>query len=63
MRRVTFVILENRGWVDPEQVTQWGVEGLSRQKLYEIIAYIGLKTITNYVNHIARTQVDDVCKT
>ncbi len=63
VHRVTVVVLEKRGWVDQEQVTQWEGEGLARQKLYEIIAYIGLKTITNYVNHIAQTPVDEVFKT
>ena len=60
VHRVTVVVLEKRGWVDQEQVIQWEAEGLSRAKLYEIIAYIGLKTITNYVNHIANTPVDEV---
>ena len=60
VHRVTVVVLEKRGWVDQEQVTQWEGEGLSRAKLYEIISYIGLKTITNYVNHIAHTPVDEV---
>jgi len=28
--------------------------------LYEIITLIGIKTITNYINHLAYTPVDEV---
>lgn len=32
--------------------------GVDRQKLYEIITFVGLKSISHYVNHIAGTDVD-----
>ena len=44
------------GWVEPEAL------GLTKAELYEVIALIGLKTITNYVNHIAQTPIDEVFK-
>ena len=34
--------------------------GLDRAALYEIIALIGIKTITNYINHLAHTPVEEV---
>ncbi len=52
--------METRGWVDEEQRKEWEASGISRERLYEIVAYIGLKTITNYVNHMAHTPVDEV---
>ncbi|UCE63684.1 MAG: carboxymuconolactone decarboxylase family protein [Nitrospirota bacterium] len=57
--RATKLILENRGWLDPEELTRLEQQGISRAKLYEIIAYIGLKTISTYINHIAETPIDE----
>lgn len=33
--------------------------GIPRTQLYEIIGFVGVKTISNFVNHIAGTEVDD----
>lgn len=57
--RATKLILENRGWIDPEELTRLEQQGITRVKLYEIIALIGLKTISNYINHIAETPIDE----
>ena len=57
--RATKLIMENRGWLDPEELTRLEQQGISRAKLYEIIAFIGLKTISNYINHIAETPIDE----
>jgi len=34
------------------------VRGVSRFQLYEVVALVGLKTISNYINHIAHTTID-----
>ena len=60
--RATKLILENRGWIDPEELTRLDQQGITREKLYEIIAFIGLKTISNYINHIAQTPIDEQFK-
>ena len=57
--RATKLILENRGWIDPEEIIRFEQQGIDRVKLYEIIAFIGLKTISNYINHIAETPIDE----
>jgi AhpD family alkylhydroperoxidase len=51
-------VLEERGWLDEEDLAELSEAGVDRQKLYEIITFVGLKTISNYVNHIAGTDVD-----
>jgi len=48
----TWTVLRERGWVRVDDLP------VSREELYEIIAIIGLKTITNFINHIAGTEVD-----
>ena len=56
----TRAVLDRRGWLDPEALSRLEQEGASRAKLYEVIAFIGLKTISNYVNHMAHTPLDEV---
>ena len=56
--RATRRILGKRGWLSGVDEEEFADLGLGRDVLYEIIALIGLKTISNYVNHIAGTEVD-----
>jgi AhpD family alkylhydroperoxidase len=55
-------ILEKRGFLSETDLADLGASRIDRSQLYEIIALIGLKTITNYINHINRTELDDVLK-
>ncbi len=52
-------VLDARGWLDAEDLRALEARGVSKAELYEVIAFVGVKTITNYINHIARTEVDD----
>lgn len=56
-------LLERRGWLAEEQLRALEESGVTRAKLYEVIAFIGLKTMSNYVNHIAHTPIDDAFQT
>ncbi len=58
--RAARIIHEKKGWVGDEQLADFAKAGVSRTQIYEIIAAIGLKTISNYVNHINKTKVDPV---
>ncbi len=51
-------VLESRGHLAPEVFSNLDARGIDRRALYEIIALIGLKTISNYVNHVAHTEID-----
>lgn len=51
-------VLSARGWLAAEDLARFEALGVDRVRLYEIVALIGLKTITNYVNHIAHTEID-----
>ncbi|WP_455379429.1 carboxymuconolactone decarboxylase family protein [Petrachloros mirabilis] len=55
---ITRLIMKKRGWLSEEELRQAESKGISKTRLYEIITYIGLKTISNYINHIAHTPVD-----
>ena len=58
--RATRRILGKRGWLSDADEAELADLGLERPALYEIVTLIGIKTISNYVNHIAGTEVDDV---
>jgi AhpD family alkylhydroperoxidase len=57
--RATRRILGKRGWLSDADEAEFDDLGLGRPELYEIIALVGVKTMSNYVNHIAGTEVDE----
>ena len=57
--RATRLVLEWRGWLSEKDQQSLAEQGVDRQRLYEIIALIGLKTISTYINHIAHTEIDE----
>lgn len=56
--RATRLAMDKRGWLDAGDLERLEAEGIDRRRLYEIVSIIALKTISNYVNHIAHTAVD-----
>ncbi|MFQ5797824.1 MAG: carboxymuconolactone decarboxylase family protein [Bacteroidota bacterium] len=58
----TRLLLEKRGWLNADELQSLFAEGIDRAQVYEIIALIGLKTISNYINHVAHTKVDPELK-
>jgi AhpD family alkylhydroperoxidase len=54
----TRLMLDKRGWLDEADLRSLERQGLSRAELYEINAFIGVKTLSNYVNHVNETPVD-----
>lgn len=51
-------ILDKQGSVDQVSLDRLERHGVTRGKVYEIIGFIGLKTMSNYVNHINHTEID-----
>lgn len=54
----TWQVLDTKGWLGPSDLASLEAEGIDRAQLYEVVALVGLKTISNYVNHIAHTPID-----
>jgi AhpD family alkylhydroperoxidase len=52
------LLLDKRGRLDDEDLDRLEADGVGRGELYEINALIGLKIFSNYVNHVAQTEVD-----
>ena len=58
--QVTRLLLDKRGWLDEEDRSSLQWEGIGKTELYEINTLIGLKIFSNYVNHVAQTEVDEM---
>jgi AhpD family alkylhydroperoxidase len=54
------LLLDKQGWLSDDEREAFQEAGIGRTELYEINALIGLKIFSNYVNHVAQTEVDDV---
>lgn len=49
---------EERGWLDPDTLRDLEQRGVSRGDLYEIFAFIGLKTFSGFTAHLADPDLD-----
>ena len=49
---------EERGWLDAETLRDFQERGVGRGELYEIFAFIGLKTMTGFTSHLADPPID-----
>lgn len=58
LRRFTTVVVDKRGWVSEDDVRSFEAAGFSRAQVLEVILGVGFKTLSNYVNHIAETPLD-----
>ena len=56
------MVHSKKGWLDEKELTELEQLRIDRPRLYEIVVLISLKTITNYLNHIAENPVDDELK-
>jgi hypothetical protein len=58
LRRYTARIVEARGWVNETDVLTFLQAGYSRANVLAVIVGVGLKTLSNYTNHIVGTELD-----
>ncbi len=52
-------VVENRGWVSPEELDDFIDAGFTKAQVLEVVLAIALKTISNYTNHFAKAPLDD----
>lgn len=53
---------EERGWLDADALHDLERRGVTRGVLYEIFAFIGLKTMTSFTAHLSTPDVDGPLK-
>lgn len=59
LRRFTERVVDQRGWLDKEEIQAFIDAGFTRAQVLEVILGVALKTISNYTNHIAETPLDE----
>ena len=58
LRVLTESLVQNRGWVPDADLEQFLAAGYGREHVLDTITIVALKTLSNYVNHIAQTPLD-----
>lgn len=58
LRKFVQAVTENRGNVSEEEKAAFLEAGYTKQNILEIILVVGMKTLSNYTNHIAETPLD-----
>ncbi len=59
LRVFTTAVVEKRGWASDADIAQFRTAGYTRAQVLEVIVGVSFKTLSNYVNHIADTPLDD----
>ena len=59
LRLFTTSVVDKRGWVTQEEIDKFLAAGFNKMQLIEVVLGVSFKTLSNYVNHIADTPVDD----
>ena len=62
LRGTTLLILRKRGVIDKADIDTFYQAGYNRQNLLDIILVLSQKVMSNYVNHLADTPVDEAFK-
>ncbi|GAA4105597.1 carboxymuconolactone decarboxylase family protein [Actinomadura miaoliensis] len=58
VRRFTQAMVTRQGWVEEEEVEAFLAAGYTRRHVMDIVLGVGMKTLSNYTNHIAHTPLD-----
>lgn len=62
LRKFTSQIVTKRGWVDEQEIQALLDSGYTNQTVLDVILGAAVKVMSNYTNHVADTQLDDVIK-
>lgn len=56
-------VVRERGWIEDKVLDSFLAAGFSRSQALDVLVAVAWKTLSNYVNHIAKTPLDDGFKT
>jgi len=59
LRRFTAVVVKSQGRPTEEDTKVFLAAGYGKQQILEVVLGVGLKTLSNYTNHIAETPLDE----
>lgn len=58
LHRFCTAMVEKRGWVSGPEIEAFLAAGFTRAQVFEVILAVSVKTISNYMNHVAATPLD-----
>ena len=58
LRDFTLLLLRNHGHASDSAISKFLSAGFTHQNMLEVVLGLAQKTISNYVNHLARTPID-----
>lgn len=59
LRLFTHDVVTSRGWPNAEVIEQFHAAGFTQAQALEVILGVAMKTLSNYVNHMADTPIDE----
>lgn len=59
LSRFTRSIVRERGWVSSDAVQEFLDAGYAKATVLEVLLGVAMKTLSNYTNHIAGTELDE----
>ncbi|MEM7247031.1 MAG: carboxymuconolactone decarboxylase family protein [Acidobacteriota bacterium] len=54
----TQAVVAKRGWVEDDDVQAFITAGYTKRHVLEVVLGVGLKTLSNFTNHVAQTPLD-----
>lgn len=60
LSKITQSMTRNRGFISQEEVDEFLAQGYSAVHILGIISAIGIKTMSNYSNHLTQPELDEV---
>lgn len=58
LRLTVVALVQKRGWLTAAEQHRFTSAGYTPAQLLEVVGWVAVKTLTNYVNHVAATPVD-----
>jgi len=58
LRTLVLSVLRHRGWVPEADLEHVVAAGYTQRHVLDVLTLLALKTLSNYVNHIAHTPLD-----
>ncbi len=59
LRQITLKMHEKRGWLDEQDIDAFVAAGYGPQQVLEVVLGVAFKTLSNYTNHVAGTELDE----
>lgn len=59
LRRFTAAVTRTRGWPSKDDARAFMSAGYAQAQVLEVILGVGIKTLSNYANHVAETPLDE----